>query len=158
MLNFLKSLVKKKPQPIVSKLEQTAIKYETLKPIGLSKVFSSDMSIISIPVCLSNISIYNKLLKRLIAAFENGEEIRMYDLPTSTKLTSLRDFFIDEKQNYIDPQSVFYEFTHNAFTLLRLYEKTESIAATSITNQANLRKTSVVIGNLITLIDYFNTL
>lgn len=158
MLTFLKNLVKKKPQPIVSKLEETAIKYETLKPLSLSRVFSSDMSIISMPVCVGNIKSYNILLKKLIAHFENGYEIRLYDLPTSTKPTSMRDFFIDEKQNYIDPQSVFYEFTQNASTLLRLYQKTESLAEISIDNQANLRKTSVIIGNLIILIDPFNTI
>lgn len=158
MLTFLKNLVKKKPQPIVSKLSQIAAKYETLKPVGLSRVFSSDMSIISIPVCVENIKSYNALLKRLVNAFENDEEIRIYDLPYSAKLTSMRDFFIDEKQNYIEPQSAFSEFTEYASTLLRHYDRVESNQNKSITNQVNLRKTSVVITNLITLIEYFNTI
>lgn len=158
MLTFLKNLVKKKPQTIVSKLEETAIKYETLKPSSLSKVFSSDMSIISMPVCVGNIKGYHNLLKKLIVAFENRYEIRMYDLPTSTRPTSMRDFFIDEQQNYIHPQSIFEEFTQSASILLRLYHKTQSIAEPSIADQVNLRKTSLVIGNLITLIEFFNSI
>ena len=158
MIPFLTRWVKKKKPPIVSPLFISASLFRELKSYHLNNVFSSDMSIIQISVCKPTIEVYNAHLKMLINAFTNEVQLTNIQVSTQAETIYIRDFFVDKKANYLDPEITFTEFKELCAQFLDLYQTRQDLIEPSITIQINLRLTATVINNLVSLSQRLNAI
>lgn len=153
MLALITKWVKKNKPPIVSKITLTSNKYKDFNILYMSKVFSSDMSIKQITVYKPTIEAYIVFIKLLIKFLEEDKQLSNLQVLSEVKTIYIRDFFIDSKHNYLNPEETFTEFKTLVSYFLDLYRTKEETVDPSFIIQINLRLTSGVVNNLTSLIE-----
>jgi hypothetical protein len=146
MFNF-KNLFQSKKEPELTPLQSIVNSYKQIKLKSSNKVFSSDNSILQIPVCSDNIIEYTLLVEKLYGKLIDDELIPLYILPKETKLVYLRDFYTD-KDCYLDTIKTTEKFIEIVVKFLELYDLKERSYEKTFTLEKNLLVTSIVIRNL----------
>lgn len=121
-------------------------------------VYSSAASIIKLHSYKNNIVSYLNLLDILINAFVNETMLYQINLPTNAGFIYLRNFYVDDKGNYIDEIAMTKTFISKAGKFLTLYEECEKKNNKSFIVEKNLFLTQNLVGNIILLCEAINSI
>ena len=125
---------------------------ETFREINteaFKHVYSSDMSILQIHVCESNIVSYIELLTKLSNILHSDRMIQKYEIDLDIKLVYIRDFFLDKENNYIDVVSYLSNFINLCIDILILYDNIERNTNKTFNQEKNILLLRNVISNLV---------
>lgn len=156
-MKWFNQLFKKETKPKESKLTVAARRYEKYKPSSLQRIFSSDMSILQVSVCKPNVESYTAYVKYLIESIKFDESIQNVRIVKDSQRIFLRDFFINEKGFYTNPEESFQEFRDSVVELLDLCDTKEKTSDKSFELERNLRLTGPVVLNLCSLLEELPT-
>lgn len=123
--------------------------YARLKPKNFKTVYSADMSIVQIFVCVENIIDYVKLMDFIIGSIKTDTELNKYQIPFNSKLMYVSEFFLDNKKYTIDTFIHSTTFIERAIKLLEIYELKENELNKSFITEKNLFLTQNLINNII---------
>lgn len=150
---FVKKTVKKK-----TVLENLADEFDALDLSGRSDIFSSDKSNVRVTVSVRTIESYIKLLKIVHDSFVNELQLNKSQTLHEVETIYLRDFFEDRKGHHQDPVKALLEFVPLCSAVLRRYSEIDEKIEKSFTEQSNLRLSSGLVTNLVSILDTLKSL
>ena len=139
----------KKIKPVETEITKIIKTLNNLNYSGFSSIYSSDKSIYQIHVCCKSIIEYSSVLDKIIIAFNNDNMLYMHNLPTDVHTILIRDFFLDKKGNYLDPEDSITTYSNKCINFLQLYQTYEQKDIKSFNTEKNLLHTQHIINNIL---------
>lgn len=146
MFQFFKR--KKIEIPIVSRYQKTVIAFRDIQTAEMKRVYSSDMTLLSMSPIKKDIISYISLLDRLTIHLSSNAHIGEYLLNDKHEDVLIRDFFVDTEGYAIDPIESTNRLIKSACQFINTYEKKESLTDKDYITEKNLHICYKVIVNL----------
>jgi hypothetical protein len=143
MIN-LKALFRKK-----TKLQIAISNIEKINTSKSSIVYSSDISIYKLLTLCKNINTYITLLERILHHLKEDTIIPISTLPQTPLVIYLNDFYLDDKNHYLDVKRTTTRFKELTIEFLTMYNNLELSIEKTFNQEKNLLYLNNITNNLI---------